>query len=411
MQERALRDVRVLIVEDRPIQLEALKQHLAMIDEDLRRTWGIGLFQFSLAGSVEEASGFLEMPGSFYDILVLDLELPVRKGDLNVSTENGQGFLDCVTKEKVKEVLIVSSFRDYKYVISAVRKGAVDFIAKPYRRELLQARVIESWKRVLEKDSAHLLQERIKQLVHYNERGLAYRYTVCFRNLADDVLRRTTKMEEHAYNRYGLDRKRSPEDHLIQDLVGVEDCVDIAKEEWGRLQVPSLAPGETHRTDGVEPVLHDLECTLLPCLVVKRVKLEILSTKKTVILTFKDDVRSILREILSGSLAELPDYGSPRNEPKEGRSNAELTNLIRIEVASEKGQAKVKFIDDMSPISDSDAQQINVGSFSVSQPRFSRAWGLAVMQHIAVLGAGRLIVEPQRHGNIVTFLIPLENHA
>jgi sensor histidine kinase regulating citrate/malate metabolism len=107
----------------------------------------------------------------------------------------------------------------------------------------------------------------------------------------------------------------------------------------------------------------------------------------------------------------LPDYNSPHDDAKQDSSSKEFPYLIKIEVSANEATARVTFTDNLPPISAKDAEQINTGSFTVSQQRFSRVWGLAVMQHIAVLGGGRLIVEPQEQGNIITFLIPLENNA
>jgi DNA-binding response OmpR family regulator len=411
MQERILRDVRVLIVENIPDQLEGLKNDLELIDKRRRRAWGIHSFKSDLASSVEEAENHLAAAASPYDILILDLGLPKRKGDLDDPPKHGQEFLESIRKEAVKEVIIVSVFREYENVIEAVRKGAVDFIAKPFNTALLQARVMESWKRVLEKGSAHLLQERIKELVHYNERGLAYRYTSCFGSFANDVLHKTNQLEEHLHNRYGLNRKRDSQDYLLQSLLGVEASVNAAKQKWRKLQVPSLPQEEAPGVKTIEPMFHELERGLLPCLIVKKVKLRMLASDETKVLSFQDDVRAIVKEIICGALAELSDYGSPHDGANQDKSNKPSSFLIGIEVSSQNEQARVTFNDNLPPISDDDAEQINTGSFTASEHRFSRAWGLAVMQHIAILGGGRLMVEPQEHGNLITFLIPLDSHA
>lgn len=410
MRDQILRNVRVLIVEDQSIQLEAFIQYLEMIDEDLRLEWGIDSFQTSPAESVEEAEAFLKAADSPYDILILDLGLPKRKGDPESSVQ-GKDFLESLNKNKVKEVIIVSITKDYEYVIKAVRTGAVDFIGKPFKLELLQARVIESWKRVIEKDSANLLQERFKDLAYYNERGLAYLHTVCFGTFADDVIHKTTKLEEYAYNRYGLNRKRDSQDLLIQSLMGLEASVNKARQAWVKLRVPSLPQEEEYKVAPVEAMLRELGHSLLPCLVLKKVKLDIQAPGKTNVLTFQNDVQAILKEILLGALAELADHDSPRDEAEGRRTNNASSNLIRIEVSSQNGQARVKFIDNLRSIPDHDAEQINTGSFTTADRRFSRVWGLAVMQHIAVLGGGRLIVEPQKQGNVITFLIPLDSNA
>jgi response regulator of citrate/malate metabolism len=410
MQEPIQRNVRVLIAEDEQIQLAALKRDLDLIDANQRLKWGIKSFQSSLAGSVEKARDYLAST-DFYDILILDLGLPQKEGGTSTPPENGQTFLESISKTKVKEVIIVSVFNEYDQVIKAVRKGAIDFIAKPYLRESLQARVMESWKRVLEKDSAHLLQDRVKELAHYNERGLAYSHTVCFCNFANDVIHKTMELEEHIDSRYGLSRQRDSGEKVIQILTGFETSVSTAKQKWNTLQVPSLADHEMHTTETVEPMLCKLEHSLLPCLIVKNVKLETRYAGETKISTFKNgggqtDARAILKEILSGALADLPDY-----DTKQDESSDEFANLIRIEVSSENRQAVVKFTDNLQPISTDDAERINTGSFTVSKERFSRAWGLAVMQHSAVLGGGRLEVKPQEQGNIITYFIPLDSNA
>lgn len=411
MRQQPLRDVYALIVEDDHIQLKGLGTHLDKIDEDRRSDWGINSFQSSLADSVEKANDLIKTADLPYDILILDLELPNRKGVDKEKTDNGHKFLESINKDIVKEIIIVSSFSHYDHVVKAMRKGAVDFIAKPYRRELLQTQVLESWKRVLEKDSAHLMQERLKELVHYNERGLAYRHTVCFGKFADEVLHRTATLEEHANSRYGLNRTRDPQDYFVESLVGFEESVNAAKQMWMNLQVPSLPQEESHRAETIGPMLFDLEQALLPCLIVKKMKLEILPFGEIKVLTFQNDVRAILKELLSGALSEISDYNSQRRDATQPAPDKELPNLIEIEVSAENGQASVKFTDNLQPISIADAEQINRGSFIVSEKRFSRTWGLTVMQHIAVLGGGRLAVEPLPQGNIITFLIPLDSDA
>jgi hypothetical protein len=57
-----------------------------------------------------------------------------------------------------------------------------------------------------------------------------------------------------------------------------------------------------------------------------------------------------------------------------------------------------------------DAQAIN-GGFAIGPnhgaTRFGRAWGLSVVQHVALRGGGRLIVTPQQQGSQITYVIPL----
>ena len=413
MEKRALRDVRMLIVEDEPDSLEPIKRGIELIEEKLRQQWGINSFQANLAGSVEKAEDFLKAANPAFDIMTLDLGLPLREGGLP-HRDNGQRLLEKIKKDKAKEVIIISILSEYADVITTIRKGAVDFINKPFLRKMLQTRVMEAWKRVLEQESAHILQERIKELALYHERGLAYRYTVSFGEFVSDIHRKTGEMEEHVNHRFGLNRKTGLKDPLIKSLVWLKERIDKAKQSWMKLQVPSLPKlpeDDVPTAEDVEPMLYELERELMPCLVVKNVRLNILPISNPRIITFQKDVKAVLKEILSGLMAKLPDYGPARNGKRPDDDAENLYNLITIEISTGNKYAKVKVTDNLTDIPADAAQQINAGSFTVSDQPFSRVWGLSVMQHIAALGGGRLEIESREQGNVITFMIPLESNA
>jgi hypothetical protein len=132
---------------------------------------------------------------------------------------------------------------------------------------------------------------------------------------------------------------------------------------------------------------------LLPCLIVKNVTFTCGDGSAADVLTFEDDVRGVLREIVAGALETLPDYD-------------EIEHPINIKIGSESGQVKVSFMDSLKPISGEDAKKINEGSNISPHRRFGREWGLSVVQNIAIRGGGRLEVEPQVQGNVVTYFIP-----
>jgi response regulator of citrate/malate metabolism len=394
MEWQTLIKPRVLIVEDDPRQLQAIKHFLDAISTD-SRDLGIDHFDSDLALTVEEAERFFtQSNGEPYDLLLLDLSIPRKEGAPELA-ENGQELLEKVRREgAAKEVVVISIWYVVDQVARAFRSGAVDFIAKPYTIDVLQAKVIECWKRLLVKESTRLLgEERISDLVPYAEKGLAHRFTACFSSLVQAVAHGTEDIERYMQERYSLDRRKDSQDFFFKCLKWQEDSVAKAKSEWEALQTSLLSPNETSRVETVETLLKDIHQSLRPCLIVKNVTLECLDESTTEILTFEHDVRAVLKEIIVGTMHKLDDYDETRR-------------TIHVKVGNANGQVKVSFTDRLEPISPEDAKNINEGSNIAPHRRFEREWGLSVVQHIAMRGGGRLEIEPQAQGNVVTYLIP-----
>jgi DNA-binding response OmpR family regulator len=393
MEENTLRNVRVLVVEDNVEQLEGIKRDLQRVDRDRRLTLGIDSFECNLAASVEEATGFLESIGPPCDILILDLGLPEKRGS-NEAVENGYQLLERA-REKVREVVIVSGFREYENVIKAVRQGAVDFVAKPFRTDLLQARVLESWKRILEKDAALLLVQRVRELVPYAENGAAHSFDVRLSSLLEEMSSSVDNIESHARERFGLDRRKDSNDYLIRSLANQRETLDRAKMNWSEFRPTFLPLSELLRSETVGMLLLGIRESLLPCLLIKNVRLVVPGSAGLPIVTSQDDVRAILKEIVMGGLAELPDY-------------PQTVNQIEVNVGIKQGQIEVTFVDKLAPIARDQASRINRFLGVAPNGEFWRAWGLSIMQHIALRGGGRLTVTPNdQQGNVVTYLIPL----
>ena len=154
-------------------------------------------------------------------------------------------------------------------------------------------------------------------------------------------------------------------------------------------------------TETIESLLASIQENLSPCQFVKNMSINMgfSQTGQTSVLSFHDDVRMVLQEIIAGALSTLTDYGN--------EYAIDITMRVR------DGQAEMQFYDNFKQqIAREDAQAIN-GGFSVGSnhgpTRFGRAWGLSVAQHIALRGGGRLIVksESSLQGNVVTYFIPL----
>jgi response regulator of citrate/malate metabolism len=405
MEWRTLMKPRVLIVEDAELQLRGVKNDLDAISIDRRRELGIDHFVSDLAGTADEAERFFNQShGSPYDLLLLDLGIPRGKGDPE-RAENGQQLLITARRTgAAKEVIVISAFNEVSQVARTFRSGAVDFIAKPYTTKALQAQVTDCWKRLLSKESMQILgEERINYLAPHAEKGLENRFTICFSNLVRAVSQSAEDIEMHMRERYGLDRIKDSQEALFKYLKLHEDSVAQARREWVALQTSLLPQNEAPRIEILETLLMRIQQELLPCLIVKNVTLEPLDEGATQVLAFGDAVHAVLKEIIVGGIAVLPDYNETRNS-------------IRVKIESADGQTRVSFTDQLPPLLTQDAKEINQGVLPHKLPlwfqhrphqRFERAWGLSVAQDIAVRGGGRLEIKPLAHGNVVTYFVPL----
>ena len=391
---------RVLIVEDQPDELQGIKDDLDKISDNGGGEYlGIEYFISDLAGAVNEAEGFItNSKGESYDLLLLDLGIPKRAGGAALP-ENGEKLLGKVRlKGAAKEVMIISVWNEVEYVVNAFRNGAIDFVSKPFSTAVLQARVLDCWKRLLGKESKRLLgEDRVSHLVPYAERGLAHRFTKCFSTLVQAVAHSTEDLERYMHERYGLERQKDSQDFFFNKfLKWQEESIGKAKNEWEDLQTSLGSKSESDRVETVEVLLKEIHQSLLPCLIIKNVELELDAEGATKVLTFEDDVRAVLKEIIVGALYKFQDYN-------------EKTQTITVKVRSAGGQAAVSFADHLERIPPRDAKDINEGSNISPDRRFGREWGLSVVQHIAMRGGGRIEIEPQGRGNAVTYFIPLAN--
>jgi CheY-like chemotaxis protein len=408
MEFQRLMKATVLIIEDDPGNLADNENFVKEIETGRRGDVGISEFVVEKAESLEKAIKLLSSNiQSPYNIVLLDLFLPEPSTgeheiggyvSKNVDTKyRGLKILDFIQKTGAAEtVIVVSAFPDDNW-LEVFRRGGSDFITKPFEVEELHERVLVSWSRLLLKKSNHILDERITGLVSYAEKGLAHNFSSCFSRLVRAVAHNVEDMEEYMRERYGLDRRKDSQDYFFQLLEMQKGSVDKAKTEWEALQASLLSLGESDRKETVDALLRDIHRSLLPCFIVKNVELEASSAHEMAVLTFEDDVRVVLKEIIVGALNERPNYSTPKES-------------LKINIGHEDGQVKVSFTDFQRPISTGDAEKINQGASILPGLRFTREWGLGVAQHVAMRGGGHIEIKPQSsRGNVVTYFIPSAN--
>jgi DNA-binding NarL/FixJ family response regulator len=379
----------LLLVEDLKSDLDILLGFLDSIPLPFR----------DVARDADSAEAFIESACQekfTYDLVLMDLELPQHKGG-NTDVQKGFELLRRIREKDVAhEVIVYTSHANYDNLMRTLRGGAGDFIAKDSLDREKKTRLQGALRRVLEKKSDRLLEERIRKLIPYAERAVAQRFTPCFSHLVQDVVYAVEGIESYAAERYNLDPERDSQDSLMQSLSKHKEAVKTAQRQWRCLQ-SKLSGGDSELAEvTVETLLEEIQQDLEPCLMIKETKLTLVPNNNTKVQSFQNDVRAVLREVITGALSELSNHGNP--------------HFINVAVNTDNGQerAEVRFQDDLDTISAPNANTINDGSNVIDDKSFGRLWGLQVAQQMAMRSGGRLHVQPEsERGNVVSCFIPL----
>lgn len=389
--------LRMLIVEDNPGQREHIGRSVRRIEPDRLKERGIYGIEVSSSGSADEArkliSAGLAMQRPF-DIMLADLSLPKSINRPSEDIEAGLDLIDYAQRiDAAREIIVISAFSGHEWISKAIRAGAVDFIAKPYKARELQARVLKSMDRILSKESARVLNQRLRRLVPWAEKGIAYRFTSCFSRFIQSV----SKIDEQIQEVVARRSSSVPDDPLTAALDALSAATRDAREEWKQLLEAFDQAADTPRFTPIQEVLDRVRSWLEPCLVLKQVGLTTSVTPDATVLEFGNEVEIVLAELIAGGLNDVP------NSPYQ--HHFEITDELR----SDHVEVNVK--DNLSPISEHASKSINEGLGVLPDERFDRVWGLSVAQHLALRGGGRLEVLPKADGNVIKYRIPRADHA
>jgi DNA-binding NarL/FixJ family response regulator len=427
---------RVLILEDVALTRLGLELMIHDIEPKWKKRLGIGECRIDTAGCAAVAYQLLERAIANqepYDIFILDLSIPEGRlpetepgGDIEedllwVHTPgNGMEVLRYVRRtESVKEVIVYSGFPHYDYVAEAFRLGIVDFIAKGADEknisdvQPLQKAVLAAWERVMAKEYAQTLEKRFQTLVPYAEQVLTYQFSISFNSLVGLISQETEAMKVSIAERLSLDVEKDAHDPLLWRVATIQNSVAEARRNWDTL--PQVRSSEAEREDLKEVVVEDelkkIFGDVLHSLTFKHMETNVPPAGETRVLSFAEDVPTILREIIVGSLGEvrekdeliLGEMGSPA--APNGDEDWKVT--MKIDVRVEGKQAEVRFQDNLQPLDPGVAESINKGFDIVTDSSFGRAWGLSIAQHAARRGAARVFVEPLAEGNRISYFIPI----
>src|SRR6185312_16722520 len=323
MVEPILASPRILVIEDYPDHMQQMVSCLGGISPELKRRYGIRAFEITEVGSVSEAKRAME--SLLFDLALLDLQLPNEPGD-DPHIALGLDLLKFIkASDKVKGVVIVSSFSLYHNVIATIRGGALDFVAKetPFRSGL-PTPVLNALARLMAIDSTNKINQRLRDLVPYAEVGLTHSFRRIFKELQKNVTRAADDIERYSRERFGLDVDHNENDPLVVSLRRHREAILSARQDLTRMEADLAQGGNRSEVIAVKTALTDLRQDLLPALVVKKVTFTPPENPAEV-QTFEQDVVFVLREIILGTLSELPDYGDDREiqievkNPVEGR--------------------------------------------------------------------------------------------
>jgi DNA-binding response OmpR family regulator len=383
---------RILVVEDEPPYMDYVRNCLVNVTQDEKEQRGVSGFEVYEAESVEEAERLLKEAEDPFDLVLLDLRLPMRRGEF-INLDHGRALLHSIREsKKAKGVVIMSAFHEYNLVIEGFHAGALDYVAKPLD-ETLSTTILNALSRLLSEESARIINRRVRDLVAYAEVGLVHSFKVVFKNLDDGVTKAADDIERYARERFRLDKDSNPNDSLILQLQAHRKVISKARRDWARLQSELTAGGKDYDVGQLGRMLRVIRDSLRPCLAVKRVSLELTRFDEKSVMTFEKDVEAVLREVVVGALSELPDYGRQ--------------SQITVRVSTEDTLAVVRFVDRFEPIPAGKVNAVNERQRVLPDAEFGRAWGLSVAQHVALRGGGSLNVGAEGGENLITYKIPM----
>lgn len=393
-------NLRILVVEDEQPQADLVKHLLQNVSGDYKKQAGIDEVEVTLADCASKARQLLKqtkIDQRPYDMLLLDLGLPEYPLG-NEEPELGMDILRLAKEEEAtRGIIVISVFDELERY---VRLGASDFIGKPYDEEELPIRVFNTWVRIKEMHWQRMLndimKDSLRELAPYADKGISYQFGSCFSHLTQSVRRENEEMRDELFKQLNLSPTDALPEPLAQRLIAVEEAIRKAIEAWKEIQEPFKIADESspHGVIVEQEVARQAE-KLRPCV---NIRLDTPAERETRILSFRDKFRDnaevVIREILVGGLSEETDFSKSLE--------------IAVEVSEDgMGMAQIHFRDNFNSIRADLATGITNSDNIPPGDGQWRAWGLSVVQHIALRGGGRLIVEPQENGNLITYRVTL----
>jgi hypothetical protein len=231
----------------------------------------------------------------------------------------------------------------------------------------------------------------------YAEQGSVYSLGRCFSRCIQGIGRAAEVIEDDLRARLGLYRQQDKADVLIQQLDEIERSLQISRQEWSRIQtwLRVGVPGVPVPIN-IRKIIDGLSRRLGACLESKNAILDVNHgeiTEIASVLNFNEAVQDVLSEMILGGIADRPDQHGERVK-------------LRLSTDVQTDWVVITLHDDLTQLSSEDAARIEENAGSNTGVRFTRAWGLLVMQQVAVRGGGRLSIAKSGGGNTITYRVP-----
>jgi len=386
--------MKTLILEDEPDLLKDFGDCVKGMEPNPFPSLGKTNFHVDEVESAAKAKELLLKAGQEaqpYDVMLLDLAVPENRGMANV--EEGLNVLKLAQKARgAREVVVVSG--NTEGMNRARGLGAKHFVNKQgYRKKDLETefRIVAAIR------STKILENRIRELTRQGEHSLVYHFGLCFSRCLQEVDRASDAIEGELHDRG---------DALMHQVAGLRDALKSGRRNWAELQTAlGLGSLASPAPISIRKILDGLKQKLAPCLFIKNAKANIEGELEATVLSFNGDATAVLSEMILGRVASISDN-------LDVTDNRDQTVNLVVSSHVQGDWVEVVLHDNLaSSLSDDDAQNINEGIGIHTGPRFSRAWGLSIMQHVAQRGGGRLMVEMPGEGNTIKYRIPRAHNA
>ena len=186
----------VLIVDDEPGQLDSLKELMSLSG-----------YEADTASCGDEAIGMLKQRD--FDTILLDLNMP-----------NGTGFdvIDHVIESGVHtKIIVVSGNTDFESTRDALKKGAYDFLRKPYVPDELLATVKNATTKQELEVANQLIQQKLSESEHLHRFIVDHSPDIVFML---DREGRFTFLNDTVYQTLGFDKNELIGEHYSKLISG-----------------------------------------------------------------------------------------------------------------------------------------------------------------------------------------------
>lgn len=306
----------VLCVEDSPSVQAAISRTLEAPAESLQDANGRLSFRVTCAGTAQEAERLLRAAHeSFrpYDVVLLDLGLPATE-HCAPSADEGKRLLSLISENLTSAcnaVVVQTAFTELPHLRDVIREDAADFVAKPFEDYEVFSAVVSAYKKSRERLAHHWyeLQRRQRQqwIVAHACSKVADDIISIVSDRIGTVQSRTEQVVRVIEEQFCFDFDRDPEESIckeVTELSAATRCVTEACMEM-RPQL-HLQHCELERIC-LEDLVKCVFARVAPGLGLKRINLEFVAQTKHHVDSFRDEVESIVQEVVFSAVEASPD--------------------------------------------------------------------------------------------------------